>query len=386
MSDSNLVQVASGSESSWGTTAASLTAVPITGGSMTQGLESTRSNTIRSDAQLAASTRTNINPTASYDFEFAPTNYDGWLKGSTRSDADWSTAISTSGNLSSDQGTKTITAVTSISNATKGQWVYIAGFSNAATNGWNKVATVNSGNLVMAYAIGANESAGTGRSISGSSITNGSTSYSFTLQEQFTDLTTYFLNMVGARPNGFRLSMTPGGILTGSCSFDGKVLARAAATLQTVSAAADKDPVAEVDGFDGLYIDGTKYTGDVLEVSLNIATANRAKRGLGTASRSGITMGAVNVTGSLRFFRDDTSKAEEVKLLAYTSTALGFAFKFGSDRYFFDLPVVKYTSEPGNLPGLDQEAELAFEFAAEPGGSYGSGSLEKTISITKVVA
>jgi hypothetical protein len=53
------------------------------------------------------------------------------------------------------------------------------------------------------------------------------------------------------------------------------------------------------------------------------------------------------------------------------------------DRFLIDLPQVAFTTEPGTNPGLDGDVMLSFDFAAEPGGSHGSGSAEKTIVISR---
>jgi hypothetical protein len=390
MADANLIQVASLQEVTWGTTPAStLQIVPITGGSMSQGLETTRSNTIRSDAQLANTTRTSITPSASYDFEFSAKNQDPWLKGAVRSDADWSTAVTFTGTVTTVQAAKTYAATSIEANITKGQWVFFAGLANAASNGWQKVVTVAAGILTVQGPIGANETSVAGVTMKTAQITNGSTAYSFSLQQYFTDLTSasQYHQMVGARPNSFRLSLSQGGILTGSCAFDGKSMAQGNATLGSgpASAAFDKDPAADVDVWGGLYIDGVAYTGDLLEWQLNIAQSTRPRRTLGSTTRTGIAAGAVGITGSLRMYLDDTSKLQLTKELAFTSVALGFSLVLGSDRYFIELPLCKYTAEPGSIGGLDQDVELNLEFAAEPGGSFGASSLEKTITISRVV-
>ena len=98
MADSNQVQVSTTRETTWGTTPSNdFLAMPITSGSMAYGLESVRSQTVRSDAQLSDSKRVGITPTASFDFELTAQTYDDFMRSAIRSDADWSTASNVSG-------------------------------------------------------------------------------------------------------------------------------------------------------------------------------------------------------------------------------------------------------------------------------------------------
>ena len=157
MADSNQIQVSYTRESTWGTTPSNdFEAFPITGGAMAYGVETVRSQTVRSDAQLADSKRVGISPTANYDFELAARIYDDFMRSAVRSDADWSTSASVSGATdiaavnSGNVFTSSSTDFTA-SNIAKGQWIYVSGFTTAGNNGWFKVSTIAASCTVLMF-------------------------------------------------------------------------------------------------------------------------------------------------------------------------------------------------------------------------------------------
>jgi hypothetical protein len=390
MADSNQIQVSYTRESTWGTTpSADFEAFPITGGAMAYGVETVRSQTVRSDAQLADSKRVGISPTANYDFELAARIYDDFMRSAVRSDADWSTNASVSGATdiaavnSGNVFTSSSTDFTA-SNIAKGQWIYVSGFTTAGNNGWFKVSTIAANSLGVTGATLTDEAAGDSITMEGSYVWSGSTEHSYSLQQQYQDLTDRYHLMTGARLNAFSLNQTPGGIITASCAFDGKDRAQASASGGTVNAAPAEDVASEVDGFGALWIGGTAVSYDVMELSLNVSIPNRPAKGLGSLARTRMPQGSPEVTGSFSVYLDDNTWALDTDWENFTKQALSFSIDLGNDdRFLIDLPQVAFTTEPGTNPGLDGDVMLSFDFAAEPGGSHGSGSAEKTIVISR---
>jgi len=392
MADSNQIQVSYTRESTWGTTPSNdFEAFPITGGAMAYGVETVRSQTVRSDAQLADSKRVGISPTANYDFELAAQTYDDFMRSAVRSDADWSTSASVSGATdidaaSADNSFNSSSTDFTASNIAVGQWVYVSGFTTAANNGWFKVTSVAASKLIVSGGSLTTEAAGDSITIEGSYVWSGSTEHSYSLQQQYQDLTNRYHIMTGARLNAFSLNQTPGGIITGSFAFDGKnrVQASSKAGSGTVNAAPAEDVASEVDGFGALWIGGTAVSYDVMELSLNISVPNRPAKGLGSLARTRMPQGSPEVTGSFSVYLDDNTWALDTDWENFTKQALSFSIDLGNDdRFLIDLPQVAFTSEPGTNPGLDGDVMLSFDFAAEPGGSHGSGSAEKTIVISR---
>lgn len=394
MADSNLLQFSYLRESTWGTTPSSaFQAIPVTGSSMAHGVESLRSQQKRSDAQLSELKKTGEAPTASFDFEFAADIYDDFMRSAIRSDSDWSTAVAVSGATdisaiaSGNKFQSSSTDFTAI-NLDRGQWIYVSGFTESANNGWFKVTEItDANNITVSCGTLTNEGSGDAISIAGSYIWSGSTEHSYTLQQQFTDLTNKYHTMTGSRLNSFSLSQTPNGIITGSFGFDGKQRAQATAKAGdgTVTAAPSKSVASEVDGFDKVCIGGTELSLDVMELSLNVNIPNRPAKGLGNAARTRMPQGSPEVTGSITLYLDDDSWAYDTDWQNFTKQPLSFTLDMGSgERYAFDMPSIAFTAEPQTSGGIDTDVMLQFSFAAEPGGSHGSGGDQKTLVISRV--
>jgi len=392
MADSNKQQLAYLRESAWGTTPTSaMTIVPWVSGSMAAGIETIRSNSLRSDAQLADSIQVGESPTGSFDFEFTADTYDDFLRSAIRSDADWSTAVNFSGS-----GTTTATGITGTgieSNASKGQWVYVAGFSTAGNNGWKKITAVASDTLTVSPAPAAASESGT-ITVKGSYIQNGSTLHSYTFSQRFTDLTNKYHSLTGARLNSATLAATPNGIITLNVGFDGKDISQGTAWAGgSASDATVKDVASEVTAYDAVFISAdtgtaTAYAAvseDVLESTIGVSVANRPQKGLGSITRTGMQQNSVDATGSIQFYVNDNTWTYEGYLYGFTKFGLAQALNMGSDeRYLIEFPKVAFTGEPGNNAGINTDLVYAFDFAAEPGGSYGSGSTEQTIVISRI--
>ncbi len=395
MSESNRVQVSYLREDNWGVTpSADFQAFPITGGSFPQGQETVRSATLRSDAQLGASKRVGLSPTASYDFEFTAQVYDEFIRQVIRADADWSTDvdIGPAADIQFQASGNIITSTTGhFDEVQVGQWIRVSGaiVSDGANNGWWRVTTVaDIYNIVVAGGSLVDETPAA-TVIRGSQVLNGSALHSVSLQEHYLDLTARWRIMRGCRPNAFSLEQTEGGIITGSVAFDGRQREQAAAGGGTgaVTGAPDKDVASEVDGFDSVWIDDTVVSVDVFTLSMAIATGNRPRKGLGSLPRTAMGMNSPEITGAIEMFLSDDSWTYDADLGAFNKFRLAFAVDMqNGDHYLFDLPQVVLTDEPATNPGLDSDMMFNPSFQAEPGGAYGATALEKTIQVCRVLA
>ena len=396
MADSNQVQVSTTRETTWGTTPSNdFLAMPITSGSMAYGLESVRSQTVRSDAQLSDSKRVGITPTASFDFELTAQTYDDFMRSAIRSDADWSTASNVSGATdigASSTGSPVENKFTSTStnfntkNIAVGQWIYVSGFTNAANNGWFKVLSVSATGIVINSSTLVTEASGDTINIIGQYVFGGSTEHSYSIQQQYQDLSNKYHLMTGARINSFSLSQTPNGIITGSLGFDGKNRAQTSSKAGSgnVTAAASEDVSSEVSGFGSLWINNSVVSYDIMELSLNVAIPNRPAKGLGSLERTRMPQGSPEITGTMSVYLDGTTWSLDTAFEAFTKQMMAFSLDMqNNDRYLFNLPQIVFTSEPATNPGLDGDIMLTFDFAAEPGGTHGTGGDEKTIVISR---
>lgn len=395
MADSNKEQLAFLRESTWGTTPSSaMTIVPWVSGSMAAGIETIRSNSLRSDAQLADSIQVGESPTGSFDFEFTADTYDDFLRSSIRSDSDWSTAVNFSGAGTCVASTNKITGTGVHTNASVGQWVYVAGFASAANNGWQKVTATGTNEITVNPGISGDESGVSGVTVKGSYIQNGSTLHSYTFSQKFTDLTNKYHTLTGARLNSATLSATANGIITLNVGFDGKDISQGTSWAgSSASDAATKNVASEVTAYDAVFISAdagsavayAAVSEDVLESTVGISVANRPQKGLGSVTNTGMQQNSVDATGSLQFYVNNNTWTYEGYLYGFTKFGLAQALNMGSDeRYLIEFPKIALTGEPGNNAGINTDLVYAFDFAAEPGGSYGGSSTEQTVIISKV--
>lgn len=387
MSDSNSVEFAYVRESTYKTNPSStaMRALPRTSGGIIPGMETTRSNTIRDDRQLAANKRTEKTGSAQINFELTAQNYDEMMRGAILSSADWSTAVAFSGTLSSVAATSKFTGTGVNSNVVVGQWVYVAGLASGV-NGWHRVTAVGTDEITVASTL--TDQTGDGdETVAGAYIYNGNTQSSYVLQEKFGDNTNDYQYVLGAVIDQMSLSLAKGAIIEGSLSWQSGPMATASAAQGdgSVTSAYDEDPGSEVDAFDGLYIDGSKLTVDVLDFSLDMSTSLRPRRGLGSATLSSMGFGALNVSGGMTLYREDDTATYLSKYLAFTSMRVALALNMANDdRYLIEMPVCKFSGPPSQTPGLDQDVVFDFDWSAEPGGAFTASSLERTIIINRV--
>ena len=388
----------------WANTAAITTnnfvELPITGGSMSESPDTVRSSQLRSDAQLADMKRTGVEPAAAFDFEMQADNIDNILRAALpNSPANtWSnfqkTAAADDINISTTADTYTSDTSTffgaddAAANVAipKGSWIYISGCADAANNGWKQVskttATTATTLTVEQNLTTANDQAPT---FTSSQIRNGSDLTSFSLQMANLDVTDAYRLITGARITDFGLNISSQSIITGNVGFSGKRMTRptTAAGAGSVTTAADVDVMSEVTAFDGFWIGGSEITTyEMVSASLNISTTARPQVGLGNLQKVGMNLGPIDVTGSVEFYLESANYATlQDYLLGFTSFEFAFALSDGTNRYFFHMPQVKLTSEPGTVGGIDTDMMLSFDFAADPADI---GGVTKTIQVSRV--
>ena len=384
MSDSNQLQVSFVEEATEGTTPNSaFQAIAVNGGSFTPSLETVRSKQLRTDGQVADSKRVGLGSNISLPFELAGAALDDLaIEGCLRSDWPTAVAISGTGLAAVASGNKYTGASGMNTNVLVGGWVYVTGFATAANNGWKRVVSASATELAVTGGTLVNESAGPSITIAGSSIRNGTTAKFYSLQVQNLDLTTRYLISKGCRVSSLGLNFQVGAIIDGSLALMGRGITEAAAKAGngSVTAASSNDVISAQDGFGTVWIDAAASSIEFTKISLNLSTATRQRKKLGQVAPVGIANGALNLTGSLEMYLDDTSKSQLTQMLAFTKFALAFDVNDGaSRRYHIELPQVAYTGEPGNLPGLDSDTMFSFTFDADPGSTY-----DKMIQITRI--
>lgn len=392
MSDSSQVEVSYQVETTFGTvdSGSAFTALRHTGGSFPHGTETARSNEVRGDGQRGGTFRSNVTASPTLNIEFSPTTFDDFIKGIMRDT--WSTSVTASGTdvTSTDDadGTGSFDSATDIdfttTNIDVGQWVYVSGFTSEGSNGWFKVLGVSAGTLDVAPAPADDTNSG-GNSISfeGEYIRNGTTDISYALQRQFKDLSNKWELIKGNRIGSMDLSIEPGSLITGSMAFEG--LKKTLETSNAGNAINDASSTGIFNAIDQVSAimtdrDGNiaPISGDVMSLSLSLNQNARRQNAVGTLGATGIKLGSIDATGSLSLYLDGDTWAILQDYVDFTKFGLALVMDDGTNGYVFEFPTIALTSEPGNIPGPDDDVMLEFDWAAEPGESY-----NKTVQVSK---
>jgi len=366
--------------------------LPITGGSMSESPDTVRSSQLRSDAQLADMKRTGVEPTAAFDFEMQADNMDNILRAALRNSPanTWSNFAITATTISATASDKSLNDSGSgfSTSIPKGSWIYVSGFTgDTSNNGWKQVSktTAPTAAKIIVEQTLVDDTAGESVTITSSEIRNGSDLTSFTLQMANLDISNTFRLITGARITDFGLNLSSQSIITGNVGFSGKRMTRptSASGAGSVSAAADVDVMSEVAAFESFWIGGSEVTTyEMVSASLNISTTARPQMGLGNLQKVGMNLGPLDVTGSVEFYLESANYATlQDYLLNFTSFEFGFSLTDGTNKYFFHMPQVKLTSEPGTVGGIDTDMMLSFDFAADPADI---GGVTKTIQVSRV--
>jgi|LGVF01.2.fsa_nt_gb hypothetical protein len=375
MSDSNRTQLYYVEESTWGTTPASaLQELRFTGESLGMNLASVSSNEIRDDRQISDLVLTDKDPSGEINFELSAALLDDLLEGALF--GDFSTAVAISATdlsaANADNSFNSTTTDFTAENISAGQWIKVAGFTDAANNGFCRVTSVAASKLVVTGLTLADEAAGDTVTMAGSMLRNGTTKKSYTLEKKFADIT-QFISYTGMIVSELNLSVEAGAIVTGSLGFMGKDGAIAQATVGTgdPTAAPTGTPCNAVSNVANLREGGAAISGTYAKsLSLALSNALRGQKAIGVLGNAGIGVGRCEVTGSISLYFEDETLYE--KFIDNTETSIDFrVIDASGNGYIFTLPRVKYSSSnDAEVSGGDQDVMLDLQFQAIRHATY----------------
>lgn len=368
-------------ETTWGTTPSSpaLQNLRYTSESLNYNAEFIQSEEIRSDRmstdviQVSSSSDGDINGEWSYgthdDFIEGAMLEDWVTTGSTVSSATDIGVTKTGGTPNTWVLTSTTTDYTTQSWAV-GQFLRVAGFSTAGTF-YCEIAATPTANSVSVYPLTdvATEAAGDSVTITPMNyIRNGTTKKSFTIQKEFTDLTTpEFFNFAGSRVSTWGLELATGSILTSSFGFiakDGQMTetqfsgaSTVAANTNTVLNAVDNVAAIAFDGDPGAntyYFNALSFTMD---------NSLRGQEAVGTLGFIGVEAGRLNITGSLELYFENSALFDNFR--ATTAFSLSFlAQDAAGNSYIVTFPRCKHSNMEIVSGGSDQDVFASAEFTA----------------------
>lgn len=371
-------------ESTLGTTPASaLIEVRQTGNSLARSQSYQTSQEIRSDRNIRDNILVDMEPSGSFNFELSADDHDAFLEGALQTD--WSTPVAISATdlsaANSDNSYNSSSTDFVAAGVVAGMWLKIGGFTDSANNGICKVTSVTTSKIVVSVLDLADEAAGDTVTMGGSYIRNGTTLKSYTLENEFADIT-QFISFTGMCVSSATLNFAVGEILNGTVNFIGMDSARGTSTVGTGSptAASSNDVMNAVDDVSNIRENGTLLsTGGVYVLGASVTVDNglRGQKAISNLGNVGIGVGRCNVTGSLEIYFKNGNLYD--KFINNTATSIDLRVTDGTTTYVIDLPNIKFTGGDPTVSGIDADVVLPLDFQALYNSTIGA-----TLQIAKL--
>jgi len=274
-----------------------------------------------------------------------------------------------------------------------GDWVYVGGgtgyaFATAACNGWCRVSAISANALTFDIVEGTLASTDVGadktiRVFLGDSIANGTTSKSYTVQQEFDDhvagtgVDTYAAYS-GCRISTLSFDIPSADIVKGSFSFMGATakVDNTGETSQSQTAAVTDDIFSTSSDVGSLSYNVSSTLTEVgtpnyvLSSSISVSNNLRRQTAVGTLGVIGIGSGKCDVTGNLHtYFGSSTFVA-----YAFADTELGYTVRFEDDdnqMFLIDIPTLKLTGGAPDVSGPDADVTVDLPFIATYNSTMG---------------
>lgn len=240
-----------------------------------------------------------------------------------------------------------------------GMYVKVGGATNSGNNGYWKVTAItrNTNNKDVFTVDGPlttdeNNSTAT---IFMSSLRNGTTKSSFTLEKEFKDVGRFF-SFTGMLVSRMAMDLRSRQVATATFSFMGRQGAHSAATVGTGSAlaAGTQDIMNASHNVGSIQEGGAALATGLQQITFSVENNLRQQTEVGTKNVTGMGSGRFVATGRLTaYFENGNLYA---KFLNHTKTSLHFRLvDTDGDRYLFTFPHVKFTADPVQARGNDQD-------------------------------
>lgn len=182
-----------------------------------------------------------------------------------------------------------------------------------------------------------------GTSLVGRHIRNGVTPKSFTVEKEFSDVSS-FARYAGMRVTAMSLNLESQAILTGSFGFTGKSQATASATLASATLPSSTNTVMNASGNVGrVWEGGQAVTGVAFQsISIDLNNNPREQAKVGSDSLVGVGTGRAEVTGNVTAYFENNGLID--KFTAGTKSNFRFQITdIAGNSYIVDIPLVTYT-------------------------------------------
>lgn len=370
MSDSSRVQLAGIAEVTWGVTPASaLAAIRYTTETLGHRKETVRSDEVRSDRQVTAIVEVGSNADGGFDFEmsFAAHDiyYEGMFAGAFTTPFAFGpiTTISAAAadNSFNDSGSGFGSALV------PGQWIYSKGWVDPANNGYFEIVSATTAKIVVTGGTLVTEAVGPSISFDASTLVNGTTEKSFTLEKDMSDITQFF-TLKGCRMGTLTLNIASRAKVTGSFGVMGKSGALAATTAGSGAyVAAPTNEILNASANVGKLLEGGAVLGTGIfmqTLEINYDANLRVIDGIGQADAVDVGLGRFTVAGSLTALFEDEVLFD--KYVNSTDSKLAVVLTdVDSNSMVVSFPAIVYTNGDVIGSGNDNEVVASLEFEAK---------------------
>lgn len=344
------------------TPAAALTKMNVVSSSIDANISTTVSNQINPNRSESDLVQTEGTTSGEIGIEWQYAAYDPFVEsalGGTFSTAVAYTAATISAS-STDNSLNDSATSFSTANILPGHWIVATGFTgaNIANNGIPmRVVSVTTAKIVVSGVTLVTDAAGESVTIKGKSVRNGTTRKSFTIEKEFSDLTTTFVAHKGMVVNTLNLNAAVGSIVTGSIGFNGTTTTYGTATVGTGAevAATSKEVFSPVSSIGSIYELGTALVGTIRSINLTTTNNTRNNQVLGALYPTNINLGTIGITGTMEAYFNNTALL--TKFINATATSLAFWFDDADGNHFVvDMPQVKFNT--GTLSGISKNSDI----------------------------
>jgi len=382
--DSNRTAVRYVKEVTWGVTPTGpvMTDLPITSESFKSDITTVTSDTIRSDRNVADIVKVGGGASGDVGFEFKAADWDAFMEGALQS-AFVDTRVSVGVASAFVSGAHIQADTSALYEVVSGQFLRISGASVTVNNGDYRVtavSTISAGTKRVFLADASSGSAATftsevfdaGVRAQGKMIRNGVTPTSFTIEKQFSDVSSTS-QFAGMRVGAMALAYETQAILTGTFGFVGKSEAIASATIASAVTAASTNPVMNASGNVGRIWEGGQAISSVYFKSLAIDINNntRPQDIIGSDTLAGVATGRCEITGSFSAYFENNATAS--KFIAGTTTNFRTqTTDSNGTSYLITIPNVRLTEKTVVATGPNADVMQDYSWAAfvDDGGLY----------------
>lgn len=193
-------------------------------------------------------------------------------------------------------------------------------------------------------------------------LENGTTKSSFTIEQQYTDLTNVFIAYTGWRPGTMNLNLAIGSPINGTISGIAKAATVGSATVGTGSheAATTTDPMYVTDI---TLTEGGLALASATSLALTVENGLRAQQALGSDGLRGVGYGGFRASGTLEAYFENTTLL--AKALNHTASNIGIVTADAAgNEYEWSIPRIRYGNPTLNNPGPNGDIIASLPFTA----------------------